>query len=60
MTKERKEQAIKLLKQFQGGIVNQQGEAVHNKDKALYNKLYEAWALLDDVIELIDKTPEDD
>lgn len=60
MTKERKEQAIKLLKQFQNGIVNQQGEAVHNHDKELYNKLYEAWALLDDVIELIDEAPEDD
>lgn len=60
MTEERKQQAITLLRQFQGGIVNQQGEAVHNKDKALYNKLYEAWALLDDVMDLINEAPEDD
>lgn len=60
MTEERKKQAITLLRQFQGGIVNQQGEAVSKKDKALYNKLYEAWALLDDVIDLISAAPEDD
>lgn len=60
MTKERKQQAIKLLLKFQGGILDQQGEAVHNHDKELYNRLYEAWALLDDVMNLIDEAPEDD
>lgn len=60
MTKERKEQAITLLTQFQNGIVNQQGEAVSNKDKDLYNRLYEAWSLLQDIIFLIDEAPEDD
>lgn len=60
MTKERKQQAITLLKQFQNGIVNQQGEAVHNHDKGLYNRLYEAWSLLDDIMDLINEAPEDD
>ena len=60
MNKERKEQAITLLRQFQGGIVNQQGEAVHNHDKERYNRLYEAWSLLDDIMNLIDEAPEDD
>lgn len=60
MTKERKQQAIKLLLQFQGGILNQQGEAVHNHDKELYNRLYEAWSLLDDIMDLINEAPEDD
>lgn len=60
MTKLRKLQAITLLLQFQGGIVNQQGEAVHNKDEELYNRLYKAWSLLDDVMDLIEKAPEDD
>ena len=60
MTKERKQQAIKLLLQFQSGIVDQQGEAVHNHDKELYNRLYEAWSLLDDIIDLINEVPEDD
>ena len=31
MTKERKQQAIKLLLQFQGEILDQQGKAVHDK-----------------------------
>lgn len=60
MTKERKQQATKLLLQFQDGILGQQGVAVHNHDKELYNRLYEAWSLLDDIIDLIDETPEDD
>lgn len=60
MTKERKEQATKLLLQFQCGILDQQGEAVHNHDKELYDKLYETWALLEDIIDLIEEAPEDD
>lgn len=60
MTKERKQQAIKLLLQFQGRILDQQGEAVHNHDKELYNRLYEAWSLLDDIMDLINEAPEDD
>lgn len=60
MTKERKQQSIKLLLQFQGGILDQQGEAVHNHDKKLYDKLYESWALLEDIMDLIDEAPEDD
>lgn len=53
MTEERKEQAITLLHQFKNGIVNQQGEAVTNHDKEEYNRLYEAWALLDDIEETL-------
>ena len=60
MTKLRKQQAINLLLQFQCGIVTQQGEAVHNHDKELYNRLYEAWSLLDDIMDLINEAPEDD
>lgn len=44
MTKERKQQAIKLLLQFQGGILDQQVEAVHNHD----------------VMDLINEAPKDD
>lgn len=60
MTKERKQQAIKLLLQFQCGILDQQGKAVHDHDKELYDKLYETWALLEDIIGLIDEASEDD
>ena len=60
MNEERKEQAITLLKQFQNGIVNQQGEAISNKDEDLYKRLYEAWSLLQDIIFLIDEASEDD
>lgn len=59
MNKERKKQATKLLLQFQGEILTQQGEAIHN-DEELYNKLYEAWALLEDIMDLIDEATEDD
>lgn len=60
MTKERKQQATKLLLKFQDGILEQQGEAVHNHDKELYNRLYEAWSLLYDIMDLINEAPEDD
>lgn len=60
MNKERKKQATKLLLQFQGEILTQQGKAIHNDDEELYNKLYEAWALLEDIMNLIDEATEDD
>ena len=49
MTEKRRYQATSLLEQFKNGIVKQQGEAVTNHDKEEYNRLYEAWALLDDI-----------
>lgn len=53
MTEKRKMQAISLLKQIKNRIVNKQGEAVTNHDRDEYNRLYEAWALLDDIEEAL-------
>lgn len=53
MTEERKQQAITLLRQFKKGIVSQQGEAATKHDKKEYDRLYEAWALLDDIEEAL-------
>lgn len=53
MTEEKKQKAITLLRQFKNGIVNQQGEAVTKHDKKEYDRLYEAWALLDDIEEAL-------
>lgn len=60
MTKERKGQAILLLKQGQNGIVNQQGEALFKRDIKLYRQLQDAWGLMDEIIDLISEAPEDD
>lgn len=53
MTEKRKMQAISLLEQIKNRIVNQQGEAVTRHDKDEYNRLYEEWALLDDIEEVL-------
>lgn len=53
MKEERKMQAISLLEQFKNRIVGRQGEAVTNHDEKEYNRLYEEWALLDDIEEAL-------
>lgn len=60
MTKERKGQAILLLKQCQNGIVNQQGEALSKGNIKLYRKLQDTWGLMDEIIDVISEAPEDD
>lgn len=53
MTEKRRMQAISLLEQFKNRIVNRQGEAVTKHNKEEYNRLYEEWALLDDIEEAL-------
>lgn len=60
MTKLRKQQAIKLLLQFQDVILDQQVEALHNHDGELFNKLCKSFDLLEDIRSLIYEAPEDD
>lgn len=60
MTKERKQQAIKLLKQAQNGIVIQQSTAISKVNIKLYRKLQDEWGLMDEIIDLISEAPEDD
>lgn len=60
MTKERKQQAILLLKQAQNGIVSQQGTALSKENIKLYRKLQDTWCLMDEIIDIISEAPEDD
>lgn len=53
MTEKRRMQAISLLEQFKDRIVGQQGEAVTKHNEKEYNRLYEEWALLDDIEEAL-------
>lgn len=52
MTK-RKQQAIALLEQFKEYIVEEQCKADTLKNKKEEKRLYEMWALLDDIQELL-------
>ena len=52
MTEERKQQAIKLLLQFQDLILDQQVEALHN-DGELFNKLCKVFDLIGDIQNLL-------
>lgn len=60
MTKERKQQAITLLKHCQNGIVIQQGVAISKGGIKRYRKLQDTWGLMDEIIDLINEAPEDD
>lgn len=53
MTEERKQQAIKLLLQFQDGILDQQVEALHNNDGELFDKLCKVFDLIGDIKNLL-------
>lgn len=53
MTEERKQQAIKLLLQFQDGILDQQVEALHNNDGELFDKLCKVFDLIGDIQNLL-------
>ena len=53
MTEERKEQAITLLHRLKMEFVIDQGKAVTKHDKEEYNRLHEAWKLLDDIEEAL-------
>ena len=53
MTEERKEQAIALLHRLKLESVIDQEKAVTKQDKEEYNRLNEAWKLLDDIEEAL-------